>query len=149
MIDSLLHFSQVMHNKCSFMNEPPMVYSTPTTFYIIHVAVGCVTDCRKSKSVSSDVGVSQYVSPLDHFRPSASRLLLRPALVSINFHLGVLACIVFINREMQKRRTEVTPAHGFLTLASSSFTCPYEIPGLCSSAKKYLKIRSQIWQMWI
>ena len=35
--------------------------------------------------------------------------LLRPALVSINFHLGVLACIVFISQETQKRRAEETP----------------------------------------
>lgn len=34
--------------------------------------------------------------------------LLRPALVSINFHLGVLACIVFINQETQKKRAEET-----------------------------------------
>lgn len=49
--ESLLHFSQVMHNKCSFMNEAHVVYSTPTTFYIIHLAVGCVTWLYEIKAI--------------------------------------------------------------------------------------------------
>lgn len=61
--DSLLYFSQVMHNKCSFMNEAHVVYSTPTTFYIIHLAVGCVTDCTKSKPFQKCRRESLHKSP--------------------------------------------------------------------------------------
>lgn len=64
--DSLLifiFFSQVMHNNWLFMNEA-RIYSAPTTstaatFYVIHLAVGCV----KSKALQRRRRESHRESP--------------------------------------------------------------------------------------
>lgn len=81
----------------------------PPPIYIIHLAVGCVSEwlCE----IKAIPGTWAWVSLII----SGPRLeaLLRPALVSINFNLGVLACIVSINQETKKGWTGDTPTHDF------------------------------------
>lgn len=100
------------------------------------------------KSKPLGVGVSHFLSPLDHLRTSAPKALLRPALVSINFHPGVLVSIVSI--EQQDKENEARrDAHPWLpSLVSSTFTSPWKIPRLAGSAEKDVPDLSHKHQMY-